>query len=299
MMAMTSANDLHAASTDWTATRTVGAQQYIPGQSIQICINVSPAAATRVYVVEETPPAGWTVRNVNEKGVWDSITGHIRWGMFWDSNPRQLCYELIPPTVAGKDGQFAGIASYDGMVVLITGDSSIESGFSMTSAVSRRSHGAAGPFDISMPLGGDGAGVECRAGSSLSLVLTFSRPVAPGVGSASDGVLSDGPADDQKTLTVSNVQDVSCLALILNDVTDNDGAPLMGPDRLVVAQLAGDVNADQVVNVVDLLMIRSRMNLPLATDGFRMDVNADGRINVVDLLVARANVNRSLAGTCP
>jgi len=52
--------------------------------------------------------------------------------------------------------------------------------------------------------------------------------------------------------------------------------------------IAGDVNADCVVNVLDLIQVRNKLGLPPASgDNWKADVNLDGRINVLDLISVR------------
>ena len=52
--------------------------------------------------------------------------------------------------------------------------------------------------------------------------------------------------------------------------------------------IAGDVNGDCVVNVLDMILVRNKLNLsPTTGDNWKADVNLDGRINVLDLIVVR------------
>ena len=54
----------------------------------------------------------------------------------------------------------------------------------------------------------------------------------------------------------------------------------------------GDVNLDRVVNMLDLIFIRSRLAQDPATgDNWQADVNGDGRINVLDLIVVRNHLS--------
>ena len=55
--------------------------------------------------------------------------------------------------------------------------------------------------------------------------------------------------------------------------------------------LTGDANRDRVVNVLDLIFIRNRLNLSVI-DGsnWQADLNEDGRINILDLIFARNNL---------
>jgi len=56
--------------------------------------------------------------------------------------------------------------------------------------------------------------------------------------------------------------------------------------------ISGDANGDCVVNVLDLIFIRNRLNLDVASgDNAAADVNEDGRINVLDLIHVRTRLN--------
>jgi len=58
-----------------------------------------------------------------------------------------------------------------------------------------------------------------------------------------------------------------------------------------VYAVAGDVDGDCRVNVLDLLLIRNRLNRPISTnDNWPADVNLDGAIDVLDLLAARQQI---------
>ena len=60
--------------------------------------------------------------------------------------------------------------------------------------------------------------------------------------------------------------------------------------------LIGDVNGDCVVNILDLLFIRDRINKDVGSgDNGNADVNEDGKINLLDLLFVRDRINNA----CP
>jgi len=59
--------------------------------------------------------------------------------------------------------------------------------------------------------------------------------------------------------------------------------------------IAADVNDDCIVNILDLIAVRGRLNQPVTTgDNWKADANDDGRINVLDLIFVRGK----LASTC-
>ena len=87
---------------------------YTPLVPILIKLTVIPDQGIDVYAVEELPPAGWTILEINEDGVWDDINKKVKWGPFFDDSTRVLTYKAIPP--AGESGEktFSGTTSSDG-----------------------------------------------------------------------------------------------------------------------------------------------------------------------------------------
>ena len=57
--------------------------------------------------------------------------------------------------------------------------------------------------------------------------------------------------------------------------------------------MPGDVNADQKVNIVDIITIRNSLNKS-AAEHPEADLNNDGRINIVDMLIVRSYLGRML-----
>ena len=109
-----------------TATRNLP-DYYSPSVPLTVTITATPSETTNSYAVEDVPPSGWTVSNINESGVWDSLNNKVKWGPFFDHNTRTLTYQVTPP--AGETGSktFSGTASFDGTSVTISGDLTVGS----------------------------------------------------------------------------------------------------------------------------------------------------------------------------
>jgi len=74
----------------------------------------------------------------------------------------------------------------------------------------------------------------------------------------------------------------------------HDVLVLMDQDINLLAtySLAGDVNGDCTVNIIDLIAIRNVLNKdPNDDDNWRADVNDDGQINILDMIAVRNNLN--------
>jgi hypothetical protein len=93
-------------------------QTYLPGQPLTVSTVVTPGSVLSAYGVEDQPPPGWTVVNINNGGAYDAVNGKVKWGLFFDSTPRTLTYQVTPPSNAIGIATFGGQASYDGVVTL-------------------------------------------------------------------------------------------------------------------------------------------------------------------------------------
>jgi len=68
----------------------------------------------------------------------------------------------------------------------------------------------------------------------------------------------------------------------------------LGPVLTLRTSVAGDVNSDCRVNILDLLAVRAVLNVDLCTSesAAHADLNGDGRVNILDLIFCRTNLNR-------
>lgn len=87
---------------------------YRPNQAVLVTVVATPVAQTKAYAVVETPPAGWTVRNISHEGRWDSVNRKIKWGPFFDQTERTFTYEAVPAPASSGQADFAGRGSFDG-----------------------------------------------------------------------------------------------------------------------------------------------------------------------------------------
>lgn len=107
---------------------------YEVGAPFTVRLEVKPPANVTAYVVEDRPPYAlpapglpekdgpyWRVTAVSEGGVFDSLTSKVKFGPFFDSEPRILTYDLIP-NLAVDLAVFEGVASADGVALRIGGD---------------------------------------------------------------------------------------------------------------------------------------------------------------------------------
>jgi hypothetical protein len=161
------------------------------------------------------------------------------------------------------------------------------------SAVSRKTHGSAGDFDVGLPLTGT-PGIECRFGGGTNdyeMVVTFSNAVAVSgnpqaqvtsgnaeVGSGGVGncgaVMVNGST---VTIPLTNVANAQTINVTLFDVN--------GSNTVVIPMsiLSGDTSANGFVNSSDISLAKSRSGQAVDSTNFREDVNANGAINGSDV----------------
>ncbi|MDQ6764479.1 MAG: dockerin type I domain-containing protein [Verrucomicrobiota bacterium] len=172
------------------------------------------------------------------------------------------------------------------------------------SAVSRKTHGNAGSFDLNLPLTGT-PGIECRSGGAsgdYTIVLTFLANVSvSGIPQAAvtsgSGMIGSGGVSNGGTVTTSgnvviipltNVANAQTINVTLNNV--NGATNLTIP----MAVLLGDTNGDGFVNSGDALQTRNRAGQTTDAANFRSDVNADGFVNSGDSTIVRARSGTAL-----
>lgn len=161
-----------------------------------------------------------------------------------------------------------------------------------TKAISRKVHGAAGSFDVDLPLTGS-PGIECRSGGGsggdYQLVVTFYNPVTFTNAAVTAGTgfvaSTSGNGTTIVTVNLSGVANAQMISVALFDL--NDG---VNTTNLVIPMgvLIGDVNANRVVNASDVAQTKAQVGQPVTTSNFRADVNPNGIINASDVIHVKA-----------
>jgi len=162
------------------------------------------------------------------------------------------------------------------------------------SAVSRKTHGGAGTFDVPLPLTGN-AGIECRRGSGANfeghqMIVTFPNSVTVG-GVTVQSV--DGQATATQsvsggvvTVNLSNVSDGQTITVTLTNV--NDGTHL-GDVSIAMGVFLGDTSGNGVVNATDVAQTKSQIGQAVTGSNFREDVNTDGSVSSSDVAIVKAH----------
>ena len=172
--------------------------------------------------------------------------------------------------------------------------------------VSRKIHGAAGVFDLTLPSSGNVA-IECRSGratNAYTLVYTFGSnlrfPGAANVtqGSATIGNPTVGPNLNQVTVPLTNVIDKQHLIVTLGGALDTNGAALSTLSARVDL-LVGDTNADRFVDSADIAQTKSQSGNAVTNTNFREDLNADGFLDSADIGLVKSKSGDALPASAP
>jgi subtilisin family serine protease len=167
----------------------------------------------------------------------------------------------------------------------------------LTGAVSRKTQGGAGTFDINLPLSGE-PGVECRSGGgNYTEVFTFDNNVVSGSAAVTGGTgsVSGSPVFSGHTMTVNliGVIDVQKITVTLTGVTD-EFSQVLPSTPVSMNVLIGDVNGNKVVNASDVGLVKSQVGQAVTGSNFREDVNADGSVSSSDVALTKSHVGDGL-----
>ena len=164
-----------------------------------------------------------------------------------------------------------------------------------TKAVSRKTHGNAGDFDIDLPLSGS-PGIECRGGGTgHKIVFTFPTPVTYTGATVTSGnttganAVASGP--NEVTVNLSGVANAQAITVTLLGVSDGTNA---NDIAVRMAVLAGDTTGNGIVNGSDIAQVKAQSGQAVTAANFRQDVNLSGDINASDIGFVKAQSGSAL-----
>ena len=172
--------------------------------------------------------------------------------------------------------------------------------------VSTKLHGAAGPFDIDLPLAGI-LGIECRSGGTNgnhTIVFNFANALI-GVGGAS--ITSHEPANGtgavnghslgadphQYIVDLTGVSSGQIITVTLDNVRDSaesSGATI----SVSMGVLVGDTTGSGEVNSSDIGATKLQSGQAAMESNFRNDVNANGVVNASDVSLVKSKSGTAL-----
>ncbi len=193
-------------------------------------------------------------------------------------------------TFVGWSG--GGCSGAGACVVVVTAATAVIATFSgpvsLQSAVSRKTHRAAGDFDHPITVGvalADLVSVEPRANSGGHLLLlTFSGPVTSleaintTVGAATFGT----PTGNVVPITLTGVPDNTRVQIDMTGINGADAA------TLALGFLVGDVSGSRGVNAADIAAVKARQIEMVTNASFLFDVNTSGSVTGADISAVKA-----------
>jgi PQQ-like domain len=166
----------------------------------------------------------------------------------------------------------------------------------VTGVVSRKTHGAAGVFDLPLSLVATDPTTEPRFGPTQTMVFQFDKPVVSGTATVSEGTAVVGTttfAGSEMTVNLTGVNNVQYVTVTISSVVAADGGPGgIGTGR--IGYLAGDVNQNRVVTLADLGLVNAQLAQTVKAANFLMDVNASGTLSLTDLGLTNTKLTNAL-----
>lgn len=166
----------------------------------------------------------------------------------------------------------------------------------LTAVQSRKTHGAAGIFDLlidTIPIISGAVTVESRSsGASHLIVFQFTSPItATGAATAVNGsgaplsISSAIASGNEVLVTLTGAADNSRATVSLANVNGTLN-PLAS-----IGFLIGDVNNTRSVNSSDISSVKARSGQTTDLTNFKFDVNASGAINSSDISAVKARLD--------
>jgi hypothetical protein len=165
----------------------------------------------------------------------------------------------------------------------------------LTAVQSRKTHGAAGVFDLAIdtaPLIGGAVTVEPRAiGAGHSIVFQFNQPVTT-IGAVTATDISSSPIgtanavinpmnNTEVVVSLTGIVDIRRVKVSLNGVNTTLNVSAS------IGFLVGDINQSRAVDASDVSAIKIRAGQPVNNTTFMFDVNTTGTINASDVIIIR------------
>ena len=239
-----------------------------------------------------TGPGGYLTANGDIRNT-DPLLGPLQ-----NNGGPTLTHALLAGSTAINAGESTSVSKFDQRSFSRLGTNDIGAlefsgtapSLPISSVVSRKSHGAAGSFDVNLPQSGP-VGVECRtggAGGNHQVIVTFATPVSVGglTVSSVNGLANatKSVTSNVVTLNLSGVANAQTLMIKLSNVS-NGGT--MGDVVIRMGVLLGDTTGNGAVTSSDISQIKNASGQTVTAARFRNDLNLSGSINASDVSAAK------------
>ena len=166
------------------------------------------------------------------------------------------------------------------------------SGLALLSAASRLTHGAAGTFDVAMPLTGT-SGVEDRSSSTYNAVFTFDAPVTSGQVQVVSGTATVGTISFSGNTMTAQLTGVTSAEVVTLRVQNINGDGQQHGD-VPFGFLTADVNANRTVDKPDQQQIKTDKGQPVTASNFPDDIDLSGIVDKPDVQSVQTNKGHTI-----
>jgi GH25 family lysozyme M1 (1,4-beta-N-acetylmuramidase) len=215
----------------------------------------------------------------------DLPTGWMSW-QFWQYSDTGS----VPGIADSVDlDRFNG--SMSDLVLLAAG-----SPLSFVGAVSRKVHGSAGTFDLTLSVATTNPTTEPRRGPTQTIVFTFNKAISGATVAITEGTATAAAptfSGNDVIVGLTGVNNQQYVTIALTNVSSVDGGS-GGSASVRVGFLVGDVNQNRVVTVSDLVLANQQIAHVVTPANFLKDVNANGILTVSDKLIINNNITKAL-----
>ncbi len=169
-------------------------------------------------------------------------------------------------------------------------------------AQSRKVHGAAGTFDLSLslvvpPAINHNPTTEPRIGPAQTIVFTFEKPITSATATITEGSATAGVptfSGNDVVVALTSVTNQQYVTVSLSNVASADGGT-GGSGSVRVGLLGGDVNQTRVVSIADLGLVNAQLSQVVTAANYLKDVNASGTLTLADKGITNANLTKALS----
>lgn len=166
----------------------------------------------------------------------------------------------------------------------------------LTAVQSRKTHGAAGIFDLPIDLAPGAVTVESRLiGGGHAIVFQFNSPIAlAGTATVTPvGAATASSLGNDVMVTLTGIPDNQRVTVSLTGVSAVNGGAASA-SSLVIGFAAGDINNTRSVNSSDIAGVKARVGQTASATNFKFDANASGSIDSSDVSVVKARSGKVL-----
>jgi hypothetical protein len=115
------ARSMSGAPSERMLVQTSAPSRFSMDSVIGITNDVQLTPGLRTYAVEHQLPEGWEIVSIESSGYYDAGQGIVRWGPYFDRQPRSLVYYAQPTNPAMTKTILDGASAYDGYDVTFYG----------------------------------------------------------------------------------------------------------------------------------------------------------------------------------